>query len=769
MEVYSYDGNAVRILINKQYLQTQNVNGFKQYLSQNPITVQYELATPIVRKLGFTTKGNYREQVLDGSETWAMDAIDNNKTVRLAKKTTSPLQNPLYNTVLFTDDYHVRASGENHGTYEYITCIGNGIYINIYQSKVNELSVQGCTQWLSQNPIKVGYITSTQSSESYSNIHKPIFFNDVNVQYLPNNVDIQPELTYQVRTRNSYVMDMMKANTKYSVKLLLNTGEFVPTIDGINNPLVNGRTFTSPSTLTNKLLITPCIKELMIIEGDVTGKNLPYFKGILSSYHDVDEIELYSVNKNLFDIKGSVNEQYDFMYDIPVKGGKNYVKDNVIYCVDDAQNNYGSGQKIKCKPNTTYCISFHSENLGRVGIHLLNKANAAIRKESTFLYTTPNDCYEFLITFYRNGREDNSTHIIRNLQIEESSTSTPYIPHSHNTALIEMPTRLETVKVVRPVMEKGCILNNNGTAADSPTEKRLPFIPVQPGETLTFRNGNDYRPMNTHFYDMDKNFIKYVYTNGTGDLIIPDNCYFIRGFCRETNTSDLAITRQAYKPIQLNSLPNGVCDEIIMKPNSNKAQLVQRVGKVVLDGSEDWLEGGWNFNDIIEMEMELSNCVGFNNNMMCESIKPVIFDNLWQQGSKNVKRKESITIFDHNKRLIVALNSSKFSSDNINDKKIYLQQNPITVYYELATPIIHEIQLKGYPHVYENGTVTLNTDTPHQTLVSYNVNQEQLINTQNETIIRHDQQIDDLYYYIEMYLEEIYQMELFRMKLELSL
>ena len=98
-----------------------------------------------------------------------------------------------------------------------------------------------------------------------------------------------------------------------------------------------------------------------------------------------------------------------------------------------------------------------------------------------------------------------------------------------------------------------------------------------------------------------------------------------------------------------------------------------------------------------------------------------------------------------------------------------LQQNPITVYYELDTPITHEIQLKGYPHVYENGTVTLNTDTPHKTLVSYNVNQEQLINTQNETIIRHDQQIDDLYYYIEMYLEEIYQMELFRMKLELSL
>ena len=116
--------------------------------------------------------------------------------------------------------------------------------------------------------------------------------------------------------------------------------------------------------------------------------------------------------------------------------------------------------------------------------------------------------------------------------------------------------------------------------------------------------------------------------------------------------------------------------------------------------------------------------------------------------------------------IIMSILRARTNSTSIEE---YLKDNPITVYYELATPIIHEIQLKGYPHVYENGAATLNTDTPHQTLVSYNVNQEQLINTQNETIIRHDQQIDDLYYYIEMYLEEIYQMELFRMKLELSL
>ena len=105
----------------------------------------------------------------------------------------------------------------------------------------------------------------------------------------------------------------------------------------------------------------------------------------------------------------------------------------------------------------------------------------------------------------------------------------------------------------------------------------------------------------------------------------------------------------------------------------------------------------------------------------------------------------------------------------INLFKEYLKQNPITVYYELAEPSIIEIRLKGYPFVYEDGSITLNTDIAPVTRTSYNVNQHQLINSQNETIIRHDKQISDLYDYIEIYLDEIYRMELFKMQLELSL
>lgn len=769
------DDYKLMLWIDSSRLTTVDVDGIRQYLSQNPITVQYELATPIVRKLDFTTKGNYREQVLDGSETWAMDVIDNTKTVRMTKKTTSPLQNALYDTVLFTDDYHVRARDENHATYEYITGIGNSIYINIYQSKVDELSVQGCTQWLSQNPIKVGYISSAQSSESYSNIHKPIFFNNVNVQFLPYNLDIQPQLTLQARTRNSYVMDMMKANTKYSIKLLSSSGNMK--IDGTSYALANNRTFIPPSTLTNKeLIITGQWYEPMIIEGDVTGKNLPYFNGILSSYHDVDEIEVYSVNKNLFDMSKVK----------PFEGRGTYwwntiIKENEVVSVrigDVNNGQFGAYIKLNVRPNSVYTLYIEMEKDGEpFNGQIYGYENGDLWGNGTFtgyantpyhINTSHNAKYITIGFNYGKDLPIGTTLVSKNMRLYLGEENPAYIPHAHSTTLIEMPTRLETVKVVRPVMEVGVINTGNGANAEDTTNSylRSDFIPVHPKEFIYFLNGKSNRVVNIICYNKDKNFMCYLYNSND---YVPENCYFVRIFVGKANTSDLTMTRMAYKPIQLNSLPNGVCDEIIMKPNSNKAQLVQRVGKLVLDGSEDWIEGNWNFNDIIEMEMELSNSVGFNNNMMCESIKVDIFDNLWKQGNQDAKRKESITIFDSNKRLVVALDSNKFGSNNINDKKAYLRQNPITVYYELATPIIHEIQLKGYPHVYENGTVTLNTDTPHQTLVSYNVNQEQLISTQNETIIRHDQQIDDLYYYIEMYLEEIYQMELFRMKLELSL
>lgn len=780
----NHGGGSALVIYDEQFSTATNNIEFQEYLSQNPITVQYELATPIVRKLGFTTKGNYREQVLDGSEEWAMDAIDNNKTVRMTKKTVSPLQNSLYNTPLFTDDYRVRAGDESHNTYEYITCIGNGIYINIYQSKVNELNVQGCTQWLSQNPIKVGYITSAQSSESYSNIHKPIFFNNVDVQFLPNNVDVQPKLTYQARTRNSYVMDMMKPNTIYTSRMLQSSNGST-FIDGTVVTMKLNNTFTSPSSLTDKLMITPINRqEFMIVEGDVTGKNLPYFKGILSSYHDVDEIEVYSVSKNLFDM--SKVKPYD---ETGAHWWNTIIKENEVVSVRSGNieaGQFGAYATLDIRPNSVYTLYIEMEKdgepfNGQIYVYENDKVwgNGTFTGYANTMYhlrTSQNAKYITIGFNYGKDFPIGTTFVSKNMRLYLGEESPVYIPHAHNTTLIEMPTRLETVKVVRPVMENGSLNQTTGANYDDgdalvKNVRTKDYLPVQPSEIIKFYNNGQGRAVNIDYYDINKQFVKYEFYDGVSTRpTVPKDCYFVRMYCGKSACSDITLTRQAWKPIQLNSLPNGVYDEIIMKPNSNKAQLVQRVGKVVLNGSEDWSwHEVWSAGDIVCAYTYVGDKqVGtFAYSDKFEGLKAI--DALYPQNTETgVAVKECIRYNAGTAVIYVFIKKARLGEYNYNGVKEYLKDNPLTVYYQ-CNPVTHEIQLKDYPHVYENGTVTLNTDISHQTLVSYNVNQEQLINTQNETIIRHDQQIDDLYYYIEMYLEEIYQMELFRMKLELSL
>ena len=760
----------LRVNISKQRLSSVDVDGFKQYLSQNPITVQYELATPIVRKIGLTAKGNYKEVELNGRNIWT-DGNNGTNNIKCARyyvagsNITTICPNVVENSPIIVDNVKERVYGvDTHGDYEYISFIGQGLYYQIYKDKLQQNTVDEFRKWLSQNPLKIGYL-STDSASLYSNIQKPIFFNNVNVQFMNNNIDIQPTLTLQARSRNSYIMDMMKPNTLYTSKFLqsANGSTF---IDGTVVSMKINNTFTSPSTLTNKLMITPLNRqEFMIIEGDVTRFTIPYYKGIRSAYDNVNEIEVLSVNKNLFNINGDINEIYSNM------GGyyeNELLDDGGLKANNWTTSYHGRGQILKLKPNTTYTITGTVKNYGTITMHSKTKTNLLYcnHNNTSFVdkYTTKSDETELCLCFATNGGNNAEKAIFYNIQIEEASTATPYQQHQHNTTSLPMPTRLETVKVVRPEMENGVINTGNGANAEDTTNSylRSDFIPVQPKEFIYFLNGNSDRVVNIICYNKDKNFMCYLYNSND---YVPENCYFVRIYMGKANTSDLTMIRMAYKPIQLNSLPNGVKDEIIIEPVSNKAKLIQRVGKVVFDGSEVWATNGTYPNKATGYMCQKYTDAKLSSISLISNILPTIeiVDN---NDTMNDKPERFLTRTTGTGKIQFI---SKTPFDSINQLKNWLQQNPITVYYELATPITHEVRLTGFPFVYEDGSVQLNTELPHKTLVDYNVNQEQLINNQNETIIRHDKQIDNLYDYIELYLEEEYRMELFRMQLELSL
>lgn len=64
----STSNNKVLMRVNRSRLETQDLNGFKKWLSQNPTTVYYELETPIITKInqnGLSTFDNYAEVYTD--------------------------------------------------------------------------------------------------------------------------------------------------------------------------------------------------------------------------------------------------------------------------------------------------------------------------------------------------------------------------------------------------------------------------------------------------------------------------------------------------------------------------------------------------------------------------------------------------------------------------------------------------------------------------------------------------------------------------------
>lgn len=155
-------------------------------------------------------------------------------------------------------------------------------------------------------------------------------------------------------------------------------------------------------------------------------------------------------------------------------------------------------------------------------------------------------------------------------------------------------------------------------------------------------------------------------------------------------------------PEPLRSLPNGVCDEI-----TADGMVVQRVGKVVFNGSEDWktkrnADGitnryDLNFDKFKRYDGIVDHIVP---NMYCDRLSTKTFEQVYRGSEAGLTHYWS----DKNHQTItVGLKDSKTSTEF----KTWLLNNPITVYYELATPITYRLGSAALPNdvkdsIYDN-------------------------------------------------------------------
>lgn len=153
-------------------------------------------------------------------------------------------------------------------------------------------------------------------------------------------------------------------------------------------------------------------------------------------------------------------------------------------------------------------------------------------------------------------------------------------------------------------------------------------------------------------------------------------------------------------PIPLRSLPNGTCDTI------ENNQLIQRVGKIVIDGTQSFKLNNVNQSKTTRCYFTLDNAniSKGNNNLMCNwYIREGKHGDYEYIIIQSIAEETSNTVF-------ISVLNSKLETTDVNGMKKYFSENPLPVYYELTTPITHSLEIPSINTVSKTNTITTNNN-----------------------------------------------------------
>ena len=238
---------------------------------------------------------------------------------------------------------------------------------------------------------------------------------------------------------------------------------------------------------------------------------------------------------------------------------------------------------------------------------------------------------------------------------------------------------------------------NNGMHAISDN-----FTEVSPNKTLTLSYTPIVHPQwfTIFYYDKDKIYISK--NDETLTFVPPTNCRYIRFKIENSENVNINDCQIEYSPTKtsytqhkedkkeiligldggLKSLPNGTCDTIEQREDG--FYLVQRIGKY--DVKED------DETQIDYMPPNQQDTIAFLINVNANNIKLVggnicnTFD-CFTSGDIYWNRDREGVLNSANAQFKFRILKSKLSSQDIDGIKAWLQANPVTIYYELETPV----------------------------------------------------------------------------------
>lgn len=190
----------------------------------------------------------------------------------------------------------------------------------------------------------------------------------------------------------------------------------------------------------------------------------------------------------------------------------------------------------------------------------------------------------------------------------------------------------------------------------------------------------------------------------------------------------------------------------------NKGKIVRNVGVVTFDGSTDEL---WNkYSNNVSMDgysVNVSNAID-DSNCICDKLLSTESISTETKESISTETKESIKLTGGN-RLFVILNKSR-GLDTVDLFKNWLSQNPITVVYQLATPVEEPLPsdlqtlLQSLKTYYPQTNIMFNTEVEPYINFDYKLNLKSWIEDKDNKEIEYDKSVNDIQPYSDSYIEK---------------
>ena len=336
--------------------------------------------------------------------------------------------------------------------------------------------------------------------------------------------------------------------------------------------------------------------------------------------------------------------------------------------------------------------------------------------------------------------------------------------------------------ISNPKYKKGYYVDyRNGNEREEITYSCTDYIEIEPNREIRVINTN----FNIVFYDSNKNYIKrtlqdFIGTNTDFKTVTPSNASYVRfstankaigteGCFYGDNIGDINTEiRIDKKEISLNEplrgLPNGVRDTI--EKINGEWKIVRRCKEILLNGKEYWHYSGDHTSNedykCFHSQISTEHKIGVNNVGLSDKF-PIAIITPATAFEEGIQPSANYNVF------YVKVKANKVEGTNdANIFRTWVTNNPIRVIYQLATPIIEDIDPITL-QCWKNGVISIDDILPVETNHTVALNKSAQIKNNIKELTTLRKRVKDLEsFYDKIALEQAYQLDLVNHSYELD-